>query len=106
MRYLQNFYAFLSVKKFFQPNLRERWVKMNPSGKIISSSVIEAETRIGHFDFVSPAIDGEIYNLMFVFSLDGQFILGTFNCMHFDMACWLEVAGQMLRSIRVVKGKI
>jgi hypothetical protein len=85
--------------------LQEVMSKMNPSSKIISNSVIEEETRIGYFDFISPAIDGEIYNLMFLFSLDGEFVLGTFNCMDFDMAGWLEIAGQMIRSIRVIQGK-
>ncbi|MCL1983016.1 MAG: hypothetical protein FWG53_08030 [Clostridiales bacterium] len=78
--------------------------KMHPSSETISSGVIEGELRIGHFDFISPAIDGGIYNLVFVFPLDGQFMLGTFNCMHLDMAAWLAPASQMVSSIRIAKG--
>jgi len=86
--------------------LQDVVLKMKPSSKILSSEIIEEETRIGYFDFISPAIDGDIYNLMFIFSLDGQFILGTFNCMDMDKAQWLEIAGQMLRSIRIIEGNI
>ena len=86
--------------------LQQVVLKMNPSSRILSSEIIEDETRIGYFDFISPAIDGEIYNLMFIFSLDGQFILGTFNCMDMDKAQWLEIAVQMIHSIRITEDKI
>jgi hypothetical protein len=74
---------------------------MNPSSKIISSSVIEGNPRIGHFDFISTAVDGDVYNMMFLFSLNGQFILGAFNCVRSVMDKWLDVALQMVKSIRV-----
>jgi len=86
--------------------LQQVVLKMNPSSRILTSEIIEDETRIGYFDFISPAIDGEIYNLMFIFSLDGQFILGTFNCMDMDKAQWLEIAVQMIHSIRITEDNI
>ena len=86
-------------------HLQQIIIKMNPSCGIISSEVIEENVRIGYFDFISPAIDGEIYNLMFIFSLEGEFILGTFNCMHQDMNNWQEIAIQMLGSIRAANAK-
>ena len=76
---------------------------MNPSSKIMSSSVIEGETRIGFFDFISVAVDCDVYNLMFLFSLDGQFILGAFNCVRMVMDKWLDIAKQMVQSIRVCR---
>ena len=85
--------------------LQEVIIKMNPSCEIISSGIIDGETRIGYFDFVSPTIDGEVYNLMFLFALDGQFVLGTFNCTKADMNDWVEIAGQMVRSMRVIGGR-
>jgi hypothetical protein len=86
-------------------SLQQVIVKMTPSGKIISSAIIEGEIRIGHFDFISPAVDGEVYNLMFLFSLYERFVLGTFNCMRSDMSGWQEAVGQMLHSIRNAAGK-
>ena len=85
--------------------LQQVIIKMNPSCEIISSAIVEAETMVGHFDFISPVIDGSMYNLMFIFSLDGKFALGSFNCTRFDMENWLEIAAQMLNRARVVQGK-
>jgi len=81
----------------------EAITRLDPSREIVFDEIIEGEARIGYFDFVSGGLDGEIYNLAFLFSLDGQFVVGTFNCIHLDMAKWLDVAEQMVRSIRVVK---
>jgi len=85
--------------------LQQVITKMHPSSEIISSTVIEGDARIGIFDFVIPALDDEIYNLMFIFPLDGQFILGTFNCSHSEMAGWQDIANQMIQSIRIVQDK-
>jgi hypothetical protein len=74
---------------------------LNPARKIISSAVLEAGIKIGYFDFMSPAIGCEIYNLMFIFPLDGQFVVGCFNCLPFDKIKWSEAAVQMLSTIRV-----
>jgi len=82
--------------------LQQVVIKMNPSSRILSSEIIEEQTRIGYFGFISPAIDGDIYNLIFIFSLEGQLILGTFNCTDMDKAKWLEIAEQMVQSIRIV----
>jgi hypothetical protein len=84
-------------------SLEQTITKMTAVDTIISSSVIDHEQKIGYFDFISPAIDGDVYTIMFIFSLDEQLILGAFNCLHFDMASWTEVVVQMLKSIRVHK---
>ena len=82
----------------------QTWIaKLNPACEIISSNIFEEDIRIGYFDHISNAIDSEIYNLVFLFSLEGQFILGTFNCLHLDMAAWKETAGQMLHSISKIR---
>jgi len=82
--------------------LARTMVRMNPAYKTISKSVINEGIKIGYFDFVSPVLDGEIYNLTFIFALQGKLVLGCFNCLYSDSEAWLEVAQQMLRSIRVV----
>jgi hypothetical protein len=83
--------------------LQQGIVEGNPACKIISSSIIEGEMQIGYFDFVSSGSDFNTYNLMFLFPLDDQMVLGSFNCEHFNMARWLEVARQMVRSVRVIQ---
>jgi hypothetical protein len=76
--------------------------KMTPKSVISRDFFIKGKTRIGCFDYISTAIDSEIYNLIFIFPLEGQFILGAFNCLHLVKARWQDVADQMVRSIRVV----
>jgi len=72
----------------------------NPERSIISSSVIWEETHVAYFDFICPVSNGEVYNLVFTFSLDEQLVLGNFNCLHFDKARWQDISIQMLRTIR------
>ena len=74
---------------------------LNPARKTTKSGVIEAGVKIGYFDFMSPALGCVIYNKMFVFPVDGQFVLGCFNCLEFDKAAWADVAEQMIASVRV-----
>jgi hypothetical protein len=82
--------------------LKNMILKVNPKSEIIRDFIVEGSTRTGYFDFISTAIDSDIYNLVFIFTLEGQFILGTFNCLHLDMARWKDVADQMAGSIRVI----
>ena len=79
---------------------RQGIVDGNPACKIISSAIIDEELQIGYFDFVSPVGDSMIYNLMFLFALEENIVLGSFNCVYYDRAMWLEIAVQTLRSIR------
>jgi hypothetical protein len=75
--------------------------RLNPSYGFMAVGVTRAEgTRIGFFDFVSPAVDSDVYNLLFIFSLRGRLVLGSFNCLHADMAAWTEVNEQVLKYIR------
>ncbi|MCL1810053.1 MAG: hypothetical protein FWG42_09865 [Clostridiales bacterium] len=81
--------------------LQKVFTRVHPARGILSSDIIEGELRVGHFDFISPAIDGEIYNLVFIFSLDGRLAFGAFSCLHLDMATWLETAVQIASTVRI-----
>ena len=63
--------------------------------KIIESKVLEANGRTyAYFDFA-----GDIYSLIFFFSLDGCLIMGSFECLRSCMNDWRPVLLQMLASI-------
>ncbi|AZK45049.1 hypothetical protein [Paenibacillus lentus] len=57
---------------------------------------------IGIIRFVAAGVDGNLYNEMLLFVLEGCVIIGAFNCMESDMEAWLPVAGKVVQSIREV----
>jgi hypothetical protein len=54
------------------------------------------------FSFYSYAIDTKVYNLMFVFSLRGEMIIGSFNCISSLQRKWQDMAYEMIRSIKKI----
>lgn len=88
----------------FKNIIQEGILRMNPSSNVIDSSIIEVEQHnIAYFDFITPAVDTEIYNLMFFFSLEERLLMGSFNCIKQDMYDWKEIFIQMLQSIKYLK---
>ncbi|GGG82855.1 hypothetical protein [Paenibacillus radicis (ex Gao et al. 2016)] len=99
-------------------DLEEEWVaeltdgmkammkKLNPA-YVFYSDGVEAvgEKNIGYLEFKSPALDGFMYNLMFLFEFDGQTVMGTFCCMYKEYTNWRDIAFQIVKTIRVVKGE-
>ncbi|VXC78927.1 conserved hypothetical protein [Enterobacterales bacterium 8AC] len=53
------------------------------------------------FDFITPAADTEIHNLMLAMSVDGRLLLTTFNTTKEEAAQWLEVGRESLLSVKV-----
>lgn len=53
--------------------------------------------------FVTPAIDGQIYNRMFFIVLEGKLLIGSCNCLEQDREDWDELFEQMIASIRVAE---
>ncbi|OMQ26933.1 hypothetical protein [Serratia oryzae] len=51
------------------------------------------------FDFITPAADTEIHNLMLAMSVDGRLLLTTFNTTKEEAAQWLEVGRESLLSV-------
>ncbi|MFF2484383.1 hypothetical protein [Paenibacillus sp. NPDC058071] len=98
-------------------DLEEEWIgeltagmkammrKLNP-GYVFYTDGVEAvgDKNIGYLEFKSPAIDGFMYNLMFLFEFDGKTVMGTFCCMYKEYANWRDIAFQILKTISVVKG--
>jgi len=44
--------------------------------------------KVGYMELITPAIDTEIYNLMFFTDLDGRLLLCTFNCVEKEQKNW------------------
>lgn len=57
--------------------------------------------QVGYANFISPAFDSKIFNLMFFTDVDGRVMIGTFNCMEKDIPEWKDVAWEIMRSMEV-----
>jgi hypothetical protein len=54
-------------------------------------------------EFISPAMDTNIYNLMFLTSLDNRLLICTFNCVQSEMEKWKPTSQQILNSVQVIE---
>ncbi|MFY7729462.1 MAG: hypothetical protein ACOVRN_08100 [Flavobacterium sp.] len=56
---------------------------------------------MGYIELVTPALDTDIYNLMFFTDLNGKLLICTFNCTKKDMEEWTPVAKEIMNSLEV-----
>lgn len=86
----------------YKDNLMQTFKSLYPSAEWKSSGVKEVNGRkVGYLELVTPAIDTEIYNLLFFTDLDGKLLLCTFNCTKNSMAEWTPAAKEILGSLKV-----
>lgn len=62
------------------------------------------KTQLSWFDYRGYALDDQLYNLMFVTSIEGRMLFGTFNCRFSDYGEWKPAAVQMIESIEDLTG--
>ena len=75
-----------------------------PSSSIMEKdSVKYGENEVVWMDFVSPAMDIQIYNLMFFTSLKGRLFMGSCNCPAHEQEDWKGLFLQMISSMRTGK---
>jgi hypothetical protein len=75
--------------------------RMNPANLFFELKTEQNEVlTVGYFDYKSNALDSDLYNIMFVTSIAGNTMLGTFNCRLNDRENWQIIALQMILSIR------
>src|SRR5690606_18567982 len=56
---------------------------------------------VGYCEFVTPVMNGSIYNFMFFLSLEGRALMCTFNCLDQEMNDWRPVAKSIMASLRM-----
>lgn len=55
--------------------------------------------KIGYLEIITPAIDTDIYNLMFFTDMDGKLLLCTFNCTKKSIKEWKPIAKEIMNSL-------
>ena len=77
-------------------------LKMNPSVKIGEDSILKSEEKnIYYFEFISPSLDVEIYNILFTINVDERLLLGTFNCTIEDKYALDKIAKTLIQSVEI-----
>lgn len=85
----------------FQEEMIDILEQAQPSAEWLDTDVIEINDKtIGFLEVITPAIDGDIFNLMFFASIDGQALIGTFNCMDEDFETWRPIARAMMGTLQ------
>lgn len=75
--------------------------KLYPTCSILSRESVQAgEHEAAWMDFVTPAMDTQIYNLMFFMQLKGRLLMGSCNCLAQDQEEWKDLFVQMLATVR------
>jgi len=82
--------------------MKEIVKRVQTSSEMIEEGTVKTEEGclLAWFDFVTPAIDTDIYNLMFFSSLGGRLLIGSCNCLDADREDWKEFFMQMLGTVR------
>lgn len=57
--------------------------------------------KVGYLELVTPAMDTEIYNLMFFTDVNGKLLLCTFNCTKKSIDEWTPAANEIMNSLKV-----
>ncbi|GEM_PF-606453 len=86
----------------FTETMRNILQKTQPTTKMLDIGMNEVNgLQIGYFDFITPALDNKIYNLMFLFIVGKNVTMGSVNCLKKEMNIWKAIAYGMMESISV-----
>lgn len=78
--------------------------KLNPSFLFFEEGIeIVAGKNIGFFEFKSPTLTEPLFNIMFFVEMEGNVIMGCFNCPHEEYLLWQPIVRQMIHSVRIGK---
>lgn len=83
-------------------NLVKTFKNVYPSAEWKESGIKEINgKKVGYLELVTPAIDTEIYNLIFFTDLEGKLLLCTFNCTKESISEWTPTAKEIMNSLKI-----
>ncbi len=86
----------------YQNNFVQTFKNLYPSAEWKDNGVKTINgKKVGYLELVTPAIDTEIYNLIFFTDLDGKLLICTFNCTRKDINKWTPVAKEIMNSLKL-----
>ncbi len=76
-------------------------LRLYPSSQTIEKQICQiGEKQVAWFDFISPALDADVYNLMFFSSIGKRLFVGSCNCTKQDQDVWKPLFLQMIACMR------
>ncbi len=82
--------------------MRDTLRKMQPGTELLDVGTKEVNgNEIGFFDFISPALDNKMYNLMSIYRVDERVVVSSVNCLKRDMTFWKPIAYAMMETISI-----
>lgn len=82
--------------------MKESFENLYPSAQWYTSEVKTINDKdIGVLELITPAIDTEVYNLMWFTDLDGKLLIATFNCTKEQIDEWKPVGEVILSSFEL-----
>ena len=86
----------------YKDNFMQSFKNAYPSAEWKDSGVKEINgKKVGFLELVTPALDTEIYNLVFFTDLEGKLLLCTFNCTKKDTGEWIPIAQEIMNSLKI-----
>lgn len=86
----------------FNKSSAQAYKNAYPDIEWISDGVKEINGRkVGYSEFVVPAIDTKIYNLIFMTDVSGKLLVATFNCAERYKDDWSAKASEVMNSLVV-----
>lgn len=75
--------------------------RLYPSSQAIEKQMSQVgDKQVAWFDFITPALDADVYNLMFFSSIEKRLFVGSCNCIKQDQDVWKPLFLQMLACMR------
>ncbi len=86
----------------YKDNFVQTFKNSYPTAEWKDKNVKEINGRkVGYLELITPAIDTEIYNLMFFTDLDGKLLLCSFNCTKKNITEWSVAAKEIMNSLKL-----
>jgi hypothetical protein len=86
----------------FKDSMKLVMERVYPMATWLEDGVREINGRnIGYFEFISQALDADLYNLMFFSVLDGKVLVSNINCIAHEMKSWILVAKGIMSSLKI-----
>jgi len=86
----------------YKDNFVQSFKNAYPSAEWKDSGVKEINGRkVGYLELITPAMDTEIYNLVFFNDLENKLLLCTFNCTKNKTGNWIPIAKEIMNSLKI-----
>ena len=85
----------------FMETFKTAYTNLYPTATWYRSGLEKVNGKeVGVMELITPAIDTEVYNLIWFTDIGGKLALFTFNCTKGKLGDWKETAGRIMGSFR------